>query len=45
MRAVAVVVLIAFAVVGTVTTVVSLGGYCLTSDGGDTASLPHAGAR
>ncbi|MFN0151207.1 MAG: hypothetical protein ACKVU1_10945 [bacterium] len=40
-RIVAWVALIAFAVVGVVTTVASVGRYCLTSDAGDTAELPR----
>ena len=39
LRGLASLLLIVFAVVVTVTTGVSLGRYCLTSDGGDTAAL------
>jgi len=34
--------LVAFALVGTVTTVVSLGAYCLTSDAANHAALPES---
>ncbi|MEM7678573.1 MAG: hypothetical protein AAF449_21505 [Myxococcota bacterium] len=40
MRTTATAVLIVFAVVVTVTTGVSLGAYCLTSDAGNTHALP-----
>jgi hypothetical protein len=42
-RTVALVVLLVFGLVVVTTTVVSLGRYCLTSDGGDTRQLPSAG--
>ncbi len=41
-RVVATVVLAVFALVVTVTTVVSLGSYCLTSDGSNTSGLPQS---
>jgi hypothetical protein len=44
-RVVATVVLAVFALVVTVTTVVSLGAYCLTSDGSNTAALPQSYLR
>jgi hypothetical protein len=40
-RAVATAVLAVFILVVTVTTVVSLGSYCLTSDGSNTSGLPQ----
>jgi hypothetical protein len=44
-RIAAAAVVVIFAVVATVTTVVSVGRYCLTSDGGNTAALPVPGAQ
>jgi hypothetical protein len=44
-RVVATVVLAVFALVVTVTTVVSLGSYCLTSDASNTAGLPQSYLR
>jgi hypothetical protein len=41
-RVMATVVLAVFALVVTVTTVVSLGSYCLTSDGSNTSGLPQS---
>jgi len=40
MRVAAAAVIVVFALVATVTTVVSVGRYCITSDGGNTADLP-----
>ncbi len=39
-RIVAGAVVVAFAFVTTITTIISVGKYCLTSDGADTSSLP-----
>lgn len=39
-RWIALFLVLAFVVVSTVTTVISLGSYCLTSDGGNTTALP-----
>ena len=39
-RVVAIAIVLAFLVVTTTTTVISVGRYCLTSDGADTAALP-----
>lgn len=44
-RVVATAVLAVFILVVTVTTVVSLGSYCLTSDGANTSGLPHGYLR
>jgi len=44
-RVVATVVVAVFALVVTVTTVVSLGSYCLTSDGSNTSGLPQSYLR
>ena len=41
-RMVATAVIIVFTLVVTVTTVVSLGSYCLTSDGSNTSGLPQS---
>lgn len=40
-RIAAAAVAVVFALVATVTTVVSIGRYCITSDGGNTAALPR----
>ncbi|MBZ0269124.1 hypothetical protein K8I85_13275 [bacterium] len=40
-RIVAAVVLVLFALAVVTTSVVSVGRYCLTSNGGDTRGLPH----
>ena len=39
-RIAAAAIVLVFALVATVTTVVSVGRYCITSDGGNTAALP-----
>jgi len=44
-RVVATAVLAIFALVVTVTTVLSLGSYCLTSDGSNTSGLPQSYIR
>jgi len=44
-RVVATAVLALFALVATVTTVVSLGSYCLTSDGSNASGLPQSYLR
>jgi hypothetical protein len=44
-RVVATAVLAIFALVVTVTTVVSLGSYCLTSDGSNASGLPQSYLR
>ena len=41
-RVVATAVIVVFALVATVTTVVSLGSYCLTSDGSNASRLPQS---
>jgi hypothetical protein len=42
-RVLAVVVVVLFGLVVVTTTVVSVGRYCLTSNGGDTRELPRGG--
>lgn len=42
LRILAAVLIVLFAMSVVTTTVVSVGGYCLTSDGGDTRHLPPA---
>jgi hypothetical protein len=44
-RVVATAMVAVFALVVTVTTVVSLGAYCLTSDGSNTSGLPQSSLR
>ena len=44
-RVVATAILAVFALVATVTTVVSLGSYCLTSDGSNISGLPQSDLR